>query len=164
MSIAWRDRIATIAPMGGRRVRRASIVLAAVLYLLGGTNLALGLLDRIAPLEVAVAHADFRCAHHACGCASAEQCRAHCCCSGETDEALPVEQESSNERAVSYVTLARCAGHGDPGISPGGGIDHQSLPSAVVLPPPARERRSPRRPIDLEALSALERPPSKVPI
>jgi hypothetical protein len=148
--------------MGLSRVRRASVALLALTYVLGGTQLALGLLDRVSPLEVATSREEFRCAHHACGCSTAEQCRSHCCCSGEADAAdapLP-----SGERTISYVALARCAGHDAPAASPGGGPEYQSLPGAVVPVPRAREGRTRFVIRNLHAPSALERPPTKVPI
>lgn len=102
------------------RISRLSVMLW---YLLASTNLIFIVLDQVAPATKEVASFDFPCAHHDCGCKSAEQCRIHCCCQmkRQTEDSLchlPTKRSVKHQEAeqigrvrISYLSVAQCAGH-----------------------------------------------------
>src|SRR5581483_10374176 len=75
---ARRGREAAREAQGMRR--RASVLLAALVYVLGGTNLALGALDLVAPRS---APARSSAVAQSCCCGSADLCRCAGCCHQE---------------------------------------------------------------------------------
>jgi len=82
--------------------------------------------------------ADFPCAHHRCGCKSAEDCRTHCCClsrrSGpKRTMVCPLDREHAHARpnAVSYFAAMRCAGHAPAAQLPGSVTLDPHLPQLV---------------------------------
>ena len=97
----------------GRRV-------IAVWYLLASTNLVVAGAEWLRPQRTAMASEDFPCAHHACGCKTAEHCRLHCCCHPPTRrQAAPsstcsLAYESPKTVRVNALLAARCQGHPDP--------------------------------------------------
>ena len=95
-------------------------LLIALWYLLTSTNLVYAGLDWLVPQTETVASADFPCAHHDCGCKTAEQRRLHCCCHPQVRQpsasktTCHLAHESPKTVRVSYVSEARCKGHHDP--------------------------------------------------
>ena len=89
-------------------------------YLLASTNLPAFALEQLIPQTKTVASADFPCAHHDCGCRTAEQCRLRCCCHPTRRQPLPshalcrLPHESRPQIVhVSYWSEAQCKGHSD---------------------------------------------------
>jgi len=90
------------------------------------------LLRALLPLDAApaperVAGAAFPCAGHACGCASAEDCRTSCCCTPGTGG----EAAASGVRVLAAL---KCHGGGEPSAPAGVSSWVAVLPSAPALP------------------------------
>jgi hypothetical protein len=138
-------------------------------YTLASTGLVYEALDVIAPQTKTVAAADFLCAHHDCGCKTAEQCRLHCCCHPQvrhqaTNGAIcHLAHESPKTVRISYLAEARCKGHPDPTQPSSHKLDpHLPLTRAMLLAS-ATVRRHPVR-SDTTRLSVFATPPDKIPI
>jgi len=145
----------------------------AVWYLLASANLPAFALDQLVPQTKTIAAADFPCAHHDCGCKTAEQCRLHCCCHPKREQkavsgaSCHLKQEQLAEPVtvrVSALSAARCAGH----LPESGTLSAQKLaphlsPETVlaVTPPQASALllHEPQEPT-----SATTQVPDKVPI
>src|SRR5581483_133774 len=125
--------------------RRASLLLLALVYLLGGSGLLLGALERFAPRAVARASC----------CCDEGQCRCvDCCLHAPREESAPAPR----------VSIGRCAKDDAPTTSPERGQAPQDRPLTAVAPPlgaPGAAAR-PRRPS--RALSGTLGGPAKVPI
>jgi len=152
---------------------RFSRLFLAFWYLLASTNVPAFALDQLIPQTKTIASADFPCAHHDCGCKTAEQCRRHCCCHPKREQkpvsgpSCHLKQEKSAEPVtvrVSMLSAARCSGH----VPEAGNFSFQKL--APHLPPAAV---SAIRPLDASTLlpyplaeppSALAEAPEKIPI
>ena len=85
-------------------------------YLLASTNLPAFALDQCIPQTKTIASADFPCAHHDCGCKTAEQCRLRCCCHPKPSVQQPVQQlchlphHQPRTIRISYLSALDCEG------------------------------------------------------
>lgn len=144
-------------------------LLIALWYLLTSTNLVYAGLDWLLPQTKIVASADFPCAHHDCGCKTAEQCRLHCCCHPQVRQQAAsgamchLAHESPKTVRVSYLSEARCKGHPDPAQLSLHKLDpHLPLTPAPVLVcalPPTPLSDTPQHP-----RSVCRTPSDKIPI
>jgi len=142
-----------------RRLRAPLALLMAGWYLCSAFGAVWDVVEVVKPRMKAVASADFPCAHHGCGCGTAEQCRLHCCCAPRTHAyAKPAAVR------VTRLAVAQCAGHPDtsevtnvPRLDP-----HLPVPTATSCA--NQFVRSPARvtPTPLQRLAAD--PPEKVPL
>ncbi len=140
-----------------RTFARCGRIVLALCYFFASTDVAWATLDRVAPLTKTIVEPDFPCARHDCGCRTAEQCLAHCCCEpkpqlsshcashtesdssasakDEPDESADavLDQRASTVR-VSWLAAAACAGHA-PGraASDTRSLDPHLLSAAAVL-------------------------------
>ena len=148
---------------------RYSRLLLAFWYCFASTNLVYAALDWLAPKTKTVVSADFPCAHHTCGCKTAEQCRLHCCCHPQVRQPSAsgamchLAQESPKTVRISYLSEARCRGHHDPAQPSLHKLDpHLPLTSSALL---ARGTARPH-PIrhDTIRLGVFADPPDTIPI
>ncbi len=110
------------------RPMRVEACLLAAAYLLASASPVVGALESVAPRTKLVRVADFPCAHHGCGCETAEQCRLRCCCHppAARQPATPpmagwgsprprhrLAHEPHETVPVSALSEARCQGHRD---------------------------------------------------
>jgi hypothetical protein len=149
-------------------MRYGRLVLA-LWYLLSSTNLVSAGLDWLIPQTKTIASADFPCAHHDCGCKTAEQCRHNCCCHPQVRHQAAnkamchLAQESPKTIRVSYLSEARCRGHHDPTQPSVHKLDpHLPLTRSMLLAS-ATVRRHPVR-SDTTQLGVFADPPDKIPI
>jgi len=86
----------------------------AAWYLLASTNLPAFALDQLLPQTKTLVAADFPCAHHDCGCKTAEQCRLRCCCHPKPTVKSPSGQschlphQAPRTVRVSYLSTRYC--------------------------------------------------------
>ncbi len=159
------------------RSLRISRLALALGYLLASTNLPAFALDRLLPQTKTIASADFPCAHHGCGCKTAEQCRLHCCCHPtrqprgmcrlHEQRHGPAEHAADRQPTtvkVSLLFVAQCAGH-----SPASGVlgDQKlepHLPMASVMIAAAESPRRLAWSASTMDRAAFRDPPDKVPL
>ena len=157
-----------------KRTRKTTIhcggLILAGWYLLVSTNMAFGLFDWIAPLTKTVTTLDFPCARHDCGCKTAEQCGASCCCFPQTTKPSSNPCHRDHHEPVgpvtvktTYLSTANCSGQ-YPGDSSVGGhaLDVHILAAASSVMPPETERALLFE--HIESPSVLVDPPDKIPI
>lgn len=115
---------------------RCSRLLLAGWYLLVSTSLPAVIVDHVVPLTKQVALLDFPCAHHDCGCKTAEQCRLRCCChltppaKAQAGTQCALRHEAPGTVRVSYLSEVRCKGLPDPGHPSLGKLDPHLPPAA----------------------------------
>jgi hypothetical protein len=150
-------------------MRRSSLLLIAGWYLLASNNLVYVGLDWLAPQTKTIASADFPCAHHDCGCKTAEQCRLHCCCHPQVRQPSAsgamchLAQESPKTVRVSYLSEAQCRGHHDPAQPSLHKLDpHLPLTAAPLLARAVAHSLSVCR--TTVRLGIFADPPDKIPI
>jgi len=172
-----------------RMFLRCAHAALALCYCFASTDAAWATLDRVAPLTKTIIEPDFPCARHNCGCRTAEQCLAHCCCEPEPKPQLSghcashaesvattaSKQESSalisdamEQRPltvrVSWLAAAECAGHAsDRAMSGARSLDpHLLLAAAVPMLPRSSESLVPS--CSSAPASPSSSPVDKVPI
>lgn len=101
--------------------RRCSVCAALAVYLIGAAPAWPAALDtalvRMAAQRTKVVIGDFPCAHHGCGCRTAEQCRRQCCCEERRAAAqrpAPAAQchlPAQRTAAITVLAAAECGGH-----------------------------------------------------
>lgn len=151
-------------------------VALALWYLLASTNLVFVVLDHIIPATKQVASVDFPCAHHDCGCKTAEQCRLQCCCFPKRDpqqelchlparhEATPAATQEPVTIKISYLSVAQCAGHGPQTGLPGAQKLQPHLPVRQYVASVQERPVQLPLPVPLVVASVVLDPPDKIPI
>ncbi|HKE00986.1 MAG TPA: hypothetical protein VKE69_08255 [Planctomycetota bacterium] len=125
-------------------MRRALAAALVALYALVATGAFPGGLDLVAESWKFVAAGAFACADHACGCASAKECRERCCC-GPHAEAPRAPRTGEPARVrVLLASSAKCRGDapGDGVLAAGGLAPH--VPASAALPLALEAPREPR--------------------
>lgn len=149
-------------------MRYERLVIAAW-YLLASTNLVVAGAGWLRPQRATMASEEFPCAHHACGCRTAEQCRLYCCCHPPTRrQTAPLStcsltHESPKPLRVNALLAARCQGHPDPVQPSLHRLDpHLPVARSTLLARAVEGRLFVDQPIDHFAVRSD--PPDKVPI
>jgi hypothetical protein len=150
-------------------LRRFMVVGAAVWYTTISTGAGFLIFDAFAESEKRVV-ADFPCATHSCGCRTAAQCAATCCCfpiepgpSCPMHAAAPAQDHEIVVR-VTALSASQCGGSTDEGNASSGlrALDQEA---AVVLSSLPAESMRQWAPISDESLfSRVPDVPDKVPI
>ncbi len=152
-----------------RRELRGGLGLALVAWYLLASSCALydviDAIGRLAPfaatsLDASSGAAGSRCAHHACGCASSEACRQHCCCADEPAPRRPdAPRPSGTERLLCALA---CHGGSNGGVALVPALDPAVVAASDLVFPPrvhaAIERLAPAPVVALDA-DALDKVP-----
>lgn len=116
-------------------------MIAAIWYGLSSTQVVYAVVDSVLPATKTIVSADVPCAHHDCGCQTAEQCRTQCCCFPKVHVArvcvLHKESHVHKEPVtvkVSYLSALRCRGHGHETASSTVSKLGPHLPPSALMP------------------------------
>jgi hypothetical protein len=159
------------------RASRISKLALAFWYVLAFTNLPAFALDQLIPQTKTIASANFPCAHHSCGCKTAEQCRLHCCCFPKRQphgmcrlheqRHGPAEHAAGRQPAtvkVSLLSVAQCTGHSPASGALGGQKLEPHLPMASVMIAAAESPRRLAWDVSTVSSAVFRDPPDKVPL
>jgi hypothetical protein len=144
-------------------------LILAVWYSLTSTQVVWAVLTWAAPATKVVVKEDFPCADHDCGCATAAQCRRHCCCHltpepAQTGMSCHLPDPRPRTVRILHLSAMRCAGgrSDNPSVGPTRLDPHLPIaPVAITAglnPQPYRFQLEPFR------TPPLASPPDKVPI
>ena len=125
-------------------MRRALAAALMTLYALVASGAFPGALDLVVESWKTVASGSFACADHACGCATAEECRASCCCGPHAKDSGDRRGGEPARVRVMLSSSAKCRGMlpGDGVLSGAGLAPH--VPVSVSLPLALDAAREPR--------------------
>lgn len=147
--------------------KRISVLFASAWYLLcASQGLAVALDATLAASKTVEADADFACASHGCGCATAEQAAKNCCCfpGGIVAPAWESDVQEMEERSVrvSFLAAEACRGTSPLSKGTGGFAPHLLVDGLAISAPESMDVSWGIASLVLTGCSSL--PPDKIPI